>query len=191
MIHNVLSSLRTELGEHMDIQEIVIDDISKGGGDDTGISDKVVITLLNVEEEATMKNLTRMEKVLNPGNPSGYIQRLPSAYLNLYVMIAANKSTYAQSLIDISTVIETFKTKNVLTFTDAYNTTYSFKLGLNWLPFDQLSYAWGLLGGKVMPSAMYKVSILQIQRHEATPVNVEVIRSVDVEEIKDFKIELP
>ena len=178
MIYKVLKILKDELGDNS-----VIDDIAKGDSDATSISDRIVITLLNVEEEATLKNSPRFERITVQDH-NGYVKKNPSAYLNLYVMISANRSTYENSLVDISKVIEIFQAKKVLT---SVSTTteeeFKFKIQLHSLPFDQLSYAWGLLGGKVMPSALYKISIIKIQQagESSSP---ELISEIDIKSIK-------
>ncbi len=72
------------------------------------------------------------------------------AYLNLYVMIAANKNMYDGALVNISKVIEIFQANNVLKYnavSDEEN-DFIFRIELHSVPFDQLSYIWGLLGGK-------------------------------------------
>lgn len=188
MIHKVLKVLKEELEEALnepDPQDpnpetvaVVIDHIGKEDNDATAISNKVVITLLNVEEELTLKNRPRYEPLQN--QEDRYEKKNRSAYLNLYVMVAANRNTYEKSLANISKVIEALQTNKVLSKEED---NLKFKVQLHPLPFDQLSYAWGLLGGKVMPSALYKISIIKIQK-SGDPVGVEVITDIDIKSEK-------
>lgn len=188
MIYNVLKVLKDSLDKELNpedpdlpIQEtvdIVIDHIAKEDNDSTSISNKVVITLLNVEEEPALKNNPRYERIQPEGN--GYIKKNPPAYLNLYVMIAANRDNYEIALNNISKVIETLQTQKVL-FNEEEG--FRFKAQLHPLPFDQLSYVWGLLGGKVIPSAFYKVSIVKIQKEGNT--DLELITEIDIKEVKN------
>jgi hypothetical protein len=175
MINTVLKTLKDELiDNHFDESEIVIGDIAKDEGDSSPTSDKIVITLLSVEEEKTLKNTPRYERTQNP---KGYAENNLPAYLNLYVMIAGNKNTYDKSIDGISRVIETFQTRK-----KEIAIKYNFRMQLHSLPFDQLSYAWGLLGGKIMPSVLYKISIIKIQNENA--VNVELIKNIDIRDIE-------
>jgi hypothetical protein len=95
-------------------------------------------------------------------------------------MVAANRDTYEYSLRDISIAIETIQTKKILV-----NEAEEFKckIQMHTLPFDQLSYVWGLLGGKVIPSAFYKISIVKIQKDDKE--NIELITQIDVKEVKN------
>jgi hypothetical protein len=109
----------------------------------------------------------------------------PPAYLNLYVMISANRSTYANALANISKVIEVFQTNNVLEYIDPQDNRendFKFRIELHSVPFDQLSYIWGLLGGKVMPSVLYKISVIKIVAKEET--SIELIHDINVQSIK-------
>lgn len=186
MIYKVLKVLRDNLDTELNPQnpgsavpdpvDIVIDNMAREDTDATAISNKIVITLLNVEEEPALKNTPRYERKL----PNGYIKKNPSAYLNLYVMVAANRDNYEIALKNISKVIETLQAQKVLANEEE---GFKFKVQLQPLPFDQLSYAWGLLGGKVIPSALYKVSIVKIQRGGVT--DPELITEIAIKDVKN------
>ncbi len=177
MIHTVLTILKTKLGENCVIADIA-------NGDDVG--DKIVISLLNIEEEATLKNSPRFERAVpTTENPKGYVNKNPSAYLNLYVMISANKTTYEHSLISISEVIEILQANRVVKADK-----HEFKIQLHSLPLDQLSYAWGLLGGKVMPSVLYKVSIIKIEKADATPLKPTRVETISLKDIENKPVEV-
>jgi hypothetical protein len=59
---------------------------------------------------------------------------------------------------------------------------FKFRIELHSIPFEQLSYIWGLLGGKVMPSALYKVSVVKIEAIGET--NINLIDEVSIKSIK-------
>lgn len=195
MIKEVLTILKNKLndsanglkdGEHSG-EIAVVDDIAKHDDDTSGLDDKVVITLLNVEEESTLKNRSWYTKTTISNNPLTYDMKKqnPPAYLNLYIMIAANRNAYDKSLSDISKVIEIFQTNNVLEYIDAdVKKSFKFRLELHSIPFEQLSYIWGLLGGKAMPSALYKASVIKIEAIGDTPVNL-----IDEVSIKSIKVD--
>lgn len=189
MILKALEVLRTELGG---TDVAIIEDIAKGDTDATAMDGKIVITLLNVVEEPAMKNTSRLEPIKKPDER--YKRSSPATYLNLYVMLTANKPTsYEGALVSISEVIQHFQAKNVLTspFSPAIGSIpavpeFDFTIHLNSLPLEQLSYAWGLLGGKIMPSVLYKLSIIKIQKFEL-PVQIGYIGNIDVDTHNEAK----
>lgn len=179
MIDNVLTVLKDTLNGATDLHDIVVvDNIGKHEDDTSGLDNKVVITLVSVEEESTMKNASRYNQVKVDNIPVRYELEPAPAYLNLYVMISANRTRYSNALINISKIIEIFQTNNVLQYNDL-----KFRIELHSIPFEQLSYVWGLLGGKVMPSAFYKISVVKIAA-DTPPIDIELIDEVDVKSIK-------
>ncbi|REG99114.1 DUF4255 domain-containing protein [Flavobacterium aquicola] len=132
--------------------------------------DKVALTLLNLQEEATLKNI-----------PNHYYENNKIVYrnsvinLNLFLLFSANRSTYSKSLKDISKIIEFFQGKklfnqsntvfdrNAAAMSDVDN--FCFTVELYTPTFEELNYIWGTLGGRQLPSALYKVSMIQIERN--------------------------
>ncbi|WP_143884679.1 DUF4255 domain-containing protein [Chryseobacterium binzhouense] len=178
MINKVLTVLKDRLNLPNGLQDqageiAVIGNIAKHEDDTSNLDNKVVITLLSVEEESTMKNTPRYLKF----NESEHIMERESqpAYLNLYVMIAANKNMYDGALVNISKVIEIFQVNNVLKYNAVSDeeSDFIFRIELHSVPFDQLSYIWGLLGGKIMPSVLYKISVVKIvAKQEKTDITL-------------------
>lgn len=183
MIYKVLKVLKDSLeaelndpgGTNPDTVEVVIDNIAKEDNDAAALSNKVIITLLSTEEEATLKNSSRYERP----SPQEYIKKAPPAYLNLYVMVAANRDNYEIALTNISKVIEVVQAQKIFTNEEE---NFKFKIQLHPLAFEQLSYVWGLLGGKIIPSAFYKLSIIKIQKD--TPAEVpDLISEINITEV--------
>ncbi len=135
----------------------------------SNIDDNVVLTLLNFGEEATLKNFPN--KTIEG---SKVIYKNHIINLNLYILFSANRSTYIKSLNDISKTIEFFQGKKLFTQAntvyDRNNTTMSnigdfrFTVELYTPTFEELNFIWGTLGGRQLPSALYKVSLIQIER---------------------------
>jgi len=136
------------------------------------LEDKVALTLINLDEEATLKNFPN-HSVEN----SKTIYKNSVINLNLYLLFSANRNIYINSLNDISKIIAFFQGKRL--FTQA-NTIYNrnniamaniddfrFSVELYTPTFEELNYIWGTLGGKQLPSALYKVSMIQIERNIA------------------------
>lgn len=140
-----------------------------GNDEESRLNEKLVVTLLRLEEEATLKNSPHVK--VNE-NKSEY--RNPPLHLNLYLLIVANFKNYDTSLISISKVIEFFQGKKVFT---SSNTVYNrdnvafeilddfrFILEIYSPSFEELNNIWGTLGGRQMPSVIYKVQLIQIER---------------------------
>lgn len=136
------------------------------------LEDKVALTLINLDEEATLKNF-----------PNHMVQGSKTIYknsvinLNLYLLFSANRTIYINSLNDISKIITFFQGKKLFTQSDTiYNRNnvamanidnFKFTVELYTPTFEELNYIWGTLGGKQLPSALYKVSMIQIERNIA------------------------
>lgn len=136
----------------------------------SNLDDKVALTLININEESTLKNFPNH---IQEGSKTIY--RNSVVNLNLYLLFSANRTKYINSLNDISKIIEFFQGKKL--FTQA-NTNYNrnnvamsnvdnfrFTVELYTPTFEELNYIWGTLGGKQLSSALYKVSMIQIERN--------------------------
>jgi len=133
------------------------------------IKDKVVLTLLNLQEESALKN-TPSFKVKN--GKTEY--KNPPVHLNLFLLISANCDTYDKSLRCISKTIQFFQGKKVFTSTNTvYNRTnvafdvldyFKFILEIYTPSLEELNYVWGTLGGRQLPSVIYKIQLLEIEQ---------------------------
>lgn len=176
MIYEALHVLIGELNSYLSSQgleeDVVLDNIAfvESEPDSTQpMTDKVVLTLLNLNEEVTMRNL-----------PNNRIENNKVAYrnnkinLNLYILFSSNKTGYDIALKYLSRVLEFFQGKSV--FTQA-NTNFDhsdpilgamgdfrYTLELYTPTFENLNYIWGTLGGKQLPCALYKMSLVVIER---------------------------
>lgn len=146
------------------------------------LEDKVVISLLKVEEEPSLKN-TPSYKVVN--DKTEY--KNPPVNLNIYLLISANRDTYEKSLSSISRVIQFFQGKKVFTSTNTvYNRTnvaldvldyFKFIVELYSPGFEELNHIWGTFGGRQLPSVIYKVQLAQIKQDKKLSTT-EVIKNI-------------
>ena len=148
------------------------------------LTNKVVLTLLNLEEETTLKNLPNYTVI----NKSTIEYRNPPIHLNLFLLISGNCNTYINSLRCISKTIEFFQGKKIFT---AENTIYepkedfealnNFKLitELYTPTFGELNYVWGTLGGRQLPSVIYKIQLVEIDRKELTGIGKVITEITD------------
>jgi hypothetical protein len=118
-------------------------------------SDKVVVTLVNIQEETISSRLTSMDRQ-RPVN------------LNLYVMCSAYfiDKNYPEALKFLSAVISFFQANCVFN----HSNTPDLDDNIDKLTFEIVnqelqnqSYLWGTLGGKYLPSVLYKVRMVTIQ----------------------------
>lgn len=133
--------------------------------------DSVILTLLNMKEENTMKNFPN-KNVLENGKLE-YRNELVN--LNLYVLFCSNKTGYPLSLRYVSRIIEFFQGKRLFTHTnssyDRNNPSmtevgdFRFTMELYTPSFEELNFIWGTLGGKQYPSALYRLSLIQLERN--------------------------
>ncbi|RKR05607.1 uncharacterized protein DUF4255 [Flavobacterium sp. 90] len=140
--------------------------------DDTGevLKDGVALTVINLAEEATLKNFPN-----HSTENTKTIYKNSVINLNLYILFSANRDKYVNSLKDISKIIEFFQGKKLFTQANTiFNRNSSamsnvdnfrFTVELYTPTFEELNYIWGTLGGKQLPSALYKVSMIQIERN--------------------------
>lgn len=155
------------LGKIIILENIALWD--SGTGDHAKVKDKVVMSLLNIEEETALKNSPHYH--IND-NKTEY--RNPPINLNLYLLISSNCDSYDKSLRSISKIIEFFQGKKVFT---SGNTVYKrnnpsfdvldhfkFNLELYTPSFEQLNNIWGTFGGRQLPSVIYKVQLIEIER---------------------------
>jgi len=173
MIYETLDILINQINTYLstkpnDDSELVLENIAKQ--DDATVAklkDRVVVTLLNMEEEVTLKNIP------NTSFKNGKtIYKNNKINLNLYILFASNRTAYNKALISINNIVEFFHSKKVFTqkntpFTSSNSLfdnlkEFKFTVELYTPTFEQLNYIWGTLGGKSVPSLLYKVSLIEI-----------------------------
>ncbi len=126
---------------------------------------EISISLVNIEEETTLKNKSHYVRV---GDQS--FLKEPPVHLNLYMLVSFKMSNYEDSLARLSSTIEHFQAKRLHTAAKA-EAAGTFPSGveqlafdLHTMGFDELNHLWGLLGGKSLPSALYRVRVIPIQK---------------------------
>lgn len=158
-------------------EDVVLGNVAHLETDQTNLADKIVVTLVNVEEEATLKNGKHfIRNTITNGGEYGH----RPVYLNLYFLFCATISStasddkYKQALNRLNSVIELFQSKKEFTVqnspffeTNSLNPEVVSELRLRpelyTLTFEQINHLWGSLGGKQSPFVMYKVRLVKIQ----------------------------
>lgn len=122
MIGMALKLLRDELsdyvfrnkrpGDSITQDDIILHNIAMLESDTSGdLNNKIVITLVNTEEESTLKNRSNTVRILNGIK---YVE--PSVFLNLYILITATlgedlQDAYEFALNRLSIIIQFFQAK--------------------------------------------------------------------------------
>lgn len=183
MIDTALQLLRIELEAWLKEKvasstEVVLENIAQLETEqaDERLTNSVVISLVNIEEESTLKNGRHVHKT-----GTGVEYRNTPIHLNLYLLFCANyPDRYTDALMRLSGVIRFFQGKTVFSFqnsplaaaellnqpgseTDEIDEQFKLILELYTLTFEQINHLWGSLGGRQLPSAMYKARLVQIQ----------------------------
>lgn len=134
--------------------------------EDEEVKDKIIATLVRIEEETTLKNMPNNKIV---GNTS--LKSNPIIHLNLYVLFVSNYGqNYEKSLKGLSEVIKFFQGKYHF---NAQNSNTNglvlkgdFKLWANihTPTFEEANHIWSMFGGKQYPSVLFKVKMIAEER---------------------------
>ena len=175
MIDTALILLRDELINYLssrDTATVTVDNIglfeTPGG---VALADNIIITLVNVEEESTLKNQPALKRPF----VNNAIYRNPPVYLNLYVLFTCNYTGdhYHLALKRLSYIIRFLQSKNSFSVSSSVSGSaisldepdlmdLKFTLELYTLSFEQINHLWGSLGGRQMPFVMYKLRLVAI-----------------------------
>jgi uncharacterized protein DUF4255 len=140
------------------------------------LSGKAIMSLINVEEDRVAMQQENYVKT-----PSGVIYKNPPVYLNLYVLIAVNRVDYGDSLKYLAFIIQFFQSQNVFTplsYPSLDSRIQKLICDLYTVNFEQLNQIWSVLGGKYLPSVLYKVRQITIDE-DATNYEAGFIKEID------------
>ena len=173
MIDQILNGVITQLNTYIGTvdPEVILGNISFADAfqdsSSQNITDKVVASVVNIEQENSLRNLPFKRSIQTAAGLTEGIQQQPEIYLNIYVLFSANKTNYGTALQRISQVIAFFQRRFVFTQT---NTPVLVILNLDKVIFDlystrfeELNQLWSIMGGKYIPSVVYKMRLAVIQ----------------------------
>ena len=195
MISESLTFLATELNKFLNHKmgattdpRLVLGNITRVADGDTSKDsplNKIVLSLINIEEDKVAKvseNFTKTDTAV--------IYKNPPVYVNIYILIASSISNYTDSLKAITYVMQFFQSQNYFT-TVTHPGLDSRILQVNaelfTLNFEQINHIWSILGGKYLPSVMYKLRQLKIEDEDAAEMEGKLIESILTESKSVFK----
>lgn len=160
MLTEVLTSIRDSL-----IPEFAGGDFDLGNIANPGnAAPSVMLTLINLKEEQTLKN-TAYSRVNNNTMKTEYFN--PYVFLNAYIMFSSRRATYRDSITDIAKIIRFIHGQN--TFEATFNgMDYRVVLNMYSPTFEELNHIWAILGGKVFPSIMYVMRVAELHSTKVT-----------------------
>lgn len=131
--------------------------------------DQIAATVINLEEERTFKAQLPEYTYVN----GQHVVLEPELKLNLYVMFAANFQVYGEALKFLSHVLTFFQSHSIFT-SEEYPALdpriEKLTVEMQSLTFEQLNQIWAYIGGKQLPSMVYKVRMVILQDEVPTAV---------------------
>lgn len=143
-----------------------VQEADASGSRSESLSAPGILSLVNVEEERLAKssnNFARVNDKIEYKNPK--------IFLNLYCLFAVNHTSYDTSLQYLSLIMQFFQYRNFINHT---NTPPDNGLVLDQkierlifdmvsMNFEQVNHLWATLGGKYLPSVLYKVRMVALE----------------------------
>ena len=176
MIDKALKFLTDEMNIYLDLQNggnvsdqlIVLTNVANDAGGWAIPSQKLGVSLINIEEEKVFKDQQTQFR-----NAAGEFEQYnPEIKLNLYMLVCANfvsengDDKYEQGLKQLSRVVSCFQGKNVFTPDNSPTMDPALRkliVELYSYSFEQQYNFWTILGAKYLPSVLYKVRLLAYQ----------------------------
>ena len=157
----------------------------EGGSANAPLENRVVVTLVNIAEEGSLKNNTATRIV---GQKA--IQYNPVVHVNLYLLFTANFDGYDTAVNHLFRVLEFFQGRKIFKFKNAPLAAgladkekqieeIELTVELHTLSFEQLNDLWGSLGGKQMPFVLYRARLVPVQMERPT-ISSGLISEIDL-----------
>jgi hypothetical protein len=153
----------------------IAEGVGNGGGTGTVPRDVLVISMVNIREEKTLKNVPN--HVRHDSTLTAAYQN-PPAFLNFHILVTATHGIYTNALLMLSRAIRFFQFSNVFTqnsVAPASLTTHAPAATLDQLEtfklifdlysptMEEVNHLWGTLGGKQYPFVLYTLRLFEMQ----------------------------
>ncbi|WP_420573814.1 DUF4255 domain-containing protein [Kordia sp.] len=129
-------------------------------------SDNLLVTIVRIEEESTLKNFPN-KRLIEDGGTFKMDKRFPKIHLNYYLLFSCTLQ-YDKAVAVIYKTIKFFQHQRKFAFT-ADEDDIELNMELCSPSFEQLNNIWGMLGGKQIPSVLYKARVSALERDIAQP----------------------
>ena len=157
-----------------------VSQLAEANGNGNESASSAYLTMVNIEEDRISKsqeNSVHRKDLL--------VYKNPKFYLNLYLLFSVNiPDDYKEALKRLSLIIQFFQYRNV--FDSTNSPTLDPKIekliaDMYTLGFEQANNLWVILGGKYLPSVLYKIRLVVIE-DEAIDFEGAFIKSIAINE---------
>jgi hypothetical protein len=168
MIDITLTYLRDLLNQHLknnfaltENKVVLSNLVENDGSSSRDVEDKVVLFLIQLDEESSLKNSSGRGGMTG----GGFAERNAPLFLNLHIFFCTNfkGQNYVEGLNYLSAIIRYFQQNRILVPSASLGFSKSIEklsFELCKLDYDQMSNIWSSIGAKLLPSVMYKVGIV-------------------------------
>lgn len=164
-------------------EEVKIDNVAmaKELGGSRDLDGYLVMTLVNLQEEGTLKNNQRSHI-----NNNHVVYQHPAVPLNLFILFSALHQDYRTALKVLSRVVECFQAYKEISPTTIpsppeVSPEVKVFMDLYSLTFEQLNHLWGALGGKQVPFLLYRARLIALEA-EKVQAEGDVITEIYINE---------
>jgi hypothetical protein len=140
---------------------------------DPPLTNKVVLSVVNLEEEKTLRNQPPYQESIQNGERT-IEYRQPPAFLNAYLLFSASHVNYRNALRLLGDVVTFFQRRPVFTARNSPGFALPQNLAdarliveFHSLGFEQVNHLWASLGGKQLPFVLYKCRLLKFEPTQA------------------------
>ncbi len=139
--------------------------INPDGSITENMENRIVVSLINLEQETTVN----LHGPYSAAKNNQYVKTNPPIFLNLYLLVAANydSGNYQEALKILSSVISVFQANSTYSsteFPELPSSLEQLSFEIFNVPISELSHIWSGIGAKYVPSIIYKVRLITIQR---------------------------
>jgi hypothetical protein len=186
MIYNTINTINNKLNEFLKSKFSSSDNplemsnlLEQDGSLAISDTNKIIVSLINIERETAMGSGPNIKA--NPNNKHTLLH--PPVFIKINVLFTSlfTGKNYAEGLIYLSSIIEYFQANP---YFDHQNTPQLYKK-INKLTFEMVnldiqsqSHLWGTIGGKYMPSVLYKIRLLTFEQ-ENIRAEIQGVESPD------------
>ena len=180
MLDTALKFVNDELNSYLKAKTGLTEDMVKLGQviDDNGkyavAKESIALTLINLEQEtATRQQLPESRYV-----DGKTVKLAPELRLNLYLMFVARFTVYDQALKYLSHIMNFFQSHQAFSADNSPALDSSIQrlsLDLQSPNYDQLNQIWAYLGGKHLPSVLYKMRVVTLQDQDTPGIGPPIL----------------
>ncbi len=160
----------------IDEDKVILSSLNDLGGTlSAATNNRLILSLINLEHITSLSNQGGRSGL----SAGGFEKKSPPVNMNLYILLAANYDTsgYMEGLKMLSSSIGIFQATNVFERSGNPQMDASLdKLSLEIVnvPLKELSSLWSGVGTKYMPSILYKVRLVTIEKNKIDGIIPEI-----------------